>query len=197
VHHRQVAAEGIGRQPVGPGGIAKPDPHLLGVRPRVPECLQPDRGAGATTGGVDHQVAVEHLLGGAAGPAQHPGPGDPATVGRCRQPDDVAGVEERHVGQGPHPGRDSALEQRPAGAEHDQSGGRLAEPVTVEVPAAVGQEVPDRHPGGDQVGREGREQLLQGLLAAGQQALDVAPVRHAPPSITRRTGVGTRVTAGL
>jgi hypothetical protein len=42
---RQITVEGIGRQPVGPGRIAQPDPHLLLLRPGVAECLQPRRGA--------------------------------------------------------------------------------------------------------------------------------------------------------
>jgi hypothetical protein len=42
---RQVAAEGIGWQPVGPSRIAQPDPHLVLLRPPVPECFQPHRGA--------------------------------------------------------------------------------------------------------------------------------------------------------
>jgi hypothetical protein len=40
--HPQIAAEGIWRQPVGPGRIAQPDPHLLGRRPPVAKCLQPE-----------------------------------------------------------------------------------------------------------------------------------------------------------
>src|SRR4029450_13272859 len=48
---RQVAAEGVGGQPVDPGGVAQPDTHLLPLRPRVAERLQPRRGSGATAGG--------------------------------------------------------------------------------------------------------------------------------------------------
>jgi hypothetical protein len=92
VQHTQVVAEGIGRQPVGPGGVAQPDAHLLGLRPRVAQYLQPHRSARAPPGGVDHQVSAEHLLGAAAGPAPHPRAGDAATIGRGGQPEDVAGV---------------------------------------------------------------------------------------------------------
>jgi hypothetical protein len=45
----------------------------------------------------------------------------------------------------------------------------LAEPVAIEVPAAVAQHVPGQHSVGDQLGGEAGEQFLQGLLAARQQ----------------------------
>jgi hypothetical protein len=74
-----------------------------------------------------------------------------------------------------------ALQHRAAGAQGDQPAGRLLEPVAVQVPAAVGHRVPDRDPTGDQLGGEPREQLLQGLLAACQQRVDVAALRDTPP----------------
>jgi hypothetical protein len=80
-----------------------------------------------------------------------------------------------------------ALENRSAGTQHDQSGVRLPEPVTAEIQARVGQQVPGRHPVGDQLGREPGEEFLQGSLPARQQPMDVAPVRDATP-VHRRLG---------
>jgi hypothetical protein len=166
----QVAVEGVGRQPVGPGRIAQSDPHLLPIRPGVAERVQPCRGARAAAAGVDHQVGAQQLLGAAVGPTQHPRPGHAATVGGGGQPDDVAAVQERQVGQGPYPGPHVTLQEWSAGAQEHQSGVRLPEPVAAEVQARVGQQVPGRRPVGDQFLGEPGEQLLQGLLPARSSA---------------------------
>jgi hypothetical protein len=59
--------------------------------------------------------------------------------------------------------------------------------VAADVPAAVGQQIPGRHPLRDQLGGEPGEEFLQGLLAARQQRVGVAAVRHATP-VHRRLG---------
>ena len=59
VQDRHVAIEGVGWQPVGPGGIAQPDPHLLCVWPGVAERVQPRWGARAAAAGVNDQVGAE------------------------------------------------------------------------------------------------------------------------------------------
>ena len=55
------------------------------------------------------------------------------------------------------------------------------EPVTAEVEARVGQHVAGRRPVGDQFRGEPREQLLQDLLPARRQRMDVAAVGDAAP----------------
>jgi hypothetical protein len=73
------------------------------------------------------------------------------------------------------------LKDRSAGAQQDQSGVGLPQPVAAEVQARVGQHVPGRHPLGDQRRRESREQFLQGLLPAGQQRMEVVSLGHPTP----------------
>jgi hypothetical protein len=67
-----------------------------------------------------------------------------------------------------------ALEEPAARADDDEAAGRLPEAVTAEVDAGVAQEVAD---GGTVVGEtpgEAREELLQDLVATGQQRVGVA-----------------------
>jgi hypothetical protein len=59
------------------------------------------QGSAALDAGED-QVAADRDVPGHvdhAGQIGEEGPGDTAAVGACRQSDDVAGVEERHVGR--------------------------------------------------------------------------------------------------
>jgi hypothetical protein len=58
---------------------------------------------------------------------------------------------------------------------------RLPKPVTAQEQARVGQQVPGWHPVRDQLRREAGKQLLQGLLSAGKQPVDMAPLWNATP----------------
>ena len=55
--------------------------------------------------------------------------------------------------------------------------------MAVEAEPQVGQRVTDRHPGRRQVLGQARQQLLERLLAAGQQPVDVPALRNAAPRL--------------
>jgi hypothetical protein len=80
-----------------------------------------------------------------------------------------------------------ALQEWSAGAQQHQSSVRLPEPVAAQVQARVGQQLPNRRPVGDQFRGKPGEQLLQGLLPARRQRMQVAAVGNAPP-VHRRVG---------
>ena len=67
-----------------------------------------------------------------------------------------------------------------ARAHQGQPAGRLPEAVAVEAEPQVGQRVTDRHPVRRQVIGQAGQQLLEGLLPAGQQPVDVLALRNAP-----------------
>ena len=112
-----LPSRAVGRQPVRPGGVAQPDPHLLLLRWGVAERLQPCRGARAAAAGIDDEVGVQQLVGAAVGATEHPHPGDAVTLRGGDQSDDVAAVEEPDVGEGSHPGPDVVLQEWSAGAQ--------------------------------------------------------------------------------
>ena len=71
------------------------------------------------------------------------------------------------------------FEHLAARAHQGQPAGRLPEAVAVEAEPQVGQRVTDRHPGRRQVLGQARQQLLDRLLAAGQQPVNVSALRNA------------------
>ena len=176
---RQVAVEGLGGQPVGPGGVAQPDLHLVLLRWGVAECLEPCRGARAATAGVDDEVGVEHFVGAAVGATENPHPGDAVTIGGGDESDGVAALDEPQVGEGSQPGSNVVLQEWSAGAQECQPAVCLSQPMTAEVEACVGQHVPGRGPVGNHCGGEPGEQFFECLLPTGGEGVEVAAVRDA------------------
>ena len=58
---------------------------------------------------------------------------------------------------------------------------RLPKPMTAQEQARVGQQVPGRHPVRDQLRREAGKQLLQRLLSAGKQPMDMVSLWNTTP----------------
>ena len=69
VHDHHIASQGVAPHPVDPRRVAQPDLHPLFGRPGVAKRVQPHRHAGATAGGIHHEVGHQDLLGAAVGPA--------------------------------------------------------------------------------------------------------------------------------
>ncbi|MFD0592049.1 hypothetical protein ACFQZ4_05345 [Catellatospora coxensis] len=113
--------------------------------------------------------------------ALHPRPGDAPAGGD--EADDVGALEIGDVGQGADPGAQAGLQQRAAGGDAHQPGLGFLDHLSVEVPAEAGAEVAGGDALGDQRGGESGEQLLQDLLPAGQQRVDVVTLRHGVPRV--------------
>ena len=169
--------------PVAAGDVGDADLHLLLGRRAIAQFLQPDRGSRTPAAGVDHQVGGQHLLD-AAGPPQ-PHPGDPAAVGGGGQAQHLDRAADPHAGQGRHPGAQRILQQRPAHAHRDQRGRRTPHPVAVVVPVHVTVQVDQRRTTGVQLGGHPGEQLVQCLLAAGEQHVQLPALRHRPRAAGR------------
>ncbi len=182
VQDGQVPVEGIGRQPVGPGRVAQPDLHLAPA-PAVGSRARPARPGCASRGRwrrpPGRQPAAPRRCRRLARSTRAPVTRPPSGV--VASPTTSHRVQEPHVGQGPHPGSHVSFQERSAGAQQHQTGARLPKPVAAEVEARVGQHVPGRCPVGDQLRGEPREQLLQDLLPARRQRMDVAAVGDAAP----------------
>jgi hypothetical protein len=149
-HRGSVAVELVAAASVDPAGVGDADAHLLLGRPRVAELLQPDRATGASAGGVEDQVCLEHLLSAAVGVSEHPDAVHAPAVGRRNQPGGVAAVDEPHVAERPHPVADALLQQGPADGEGPQVARSGAQPEPLVVPAGVGLEVAGQGPVGYQ-----------------------------------------------
>jgi hypothetical protein len=146
---------------------------------------QPCRGAGAAPGGIEHQVrAQREVLACAA--VDDSGAGDALAVRCCGQVHDVVLIEQRDVGDAAQSRADVLLEEGPGGEIRGERGGAAG--AHHEVPAQLVVQ-PGKVPAiqvvravHDHLIEDAREQLLEYLSAAGQQAMEVATLWHAPPS---------------
>lgn len=186
VNAGQSVAERAGGEPVAACGVADVDPHRFLLGPCVAQRLEPSRRARAAPGGVDHEVGLERLLGAPVGAAQQADASDPPAIGRAAQARHVAWWREAHSGQGEDPGADAVLEQRAAHADERQARVGPGEAVPAEQQTSVGEHVADRDAVRDQVLGQAREQLLERLLSAREQGVDVPRLRCAAPVIRAR-----------
>lgn len=178
-----VALERLVRDAVVAGGVAEADLVLLLLDGLVAELLQPDGGARTASGGVHDEVGVQGLLG--AVRAAHDDAVDLAPVRRGHQALDGGPLQERDLGQREHPVAHVALEERAAGGEGDQPGVDLGEALAVDDPAHVVGDVTGLGAGRPHLLGDAREVLLGDLLAAGEQAVQVVPLRQAAAQFVR------------
>ena len=80
-------------------------------------------------------------------------------------------------------GRGCSFQQRAPSRHADQPGLRLADHLAVEVPAQAGAEITYGYAAADQFAGETGEELLEDLLAPGQQGMDVMALRHGVPGL--------------
>jgi hypothetical protein len=179
VEAREVTAEVTGAPPVVARGVAEvhADP-LLGWS-REPERGEPVRGSGPATGRVDHEVGGHGLLRAAVGTAEQAGAGHAPACGD--ETGDIGGRREGHPVQRGDATPDVVLEQRAAGADDEQPTRAGAQSVAIEVHPRVAEHVTGRCPAGAQRRGQPREELLEHVLAARQQCVDVARLSHTPP----------------
>ena len=177
---------------VGAGGVGEADLHLLDLRCRVAERLEPLRATAPPAAGIDHQVRVEDLVRAAVvRPPQDAEAGHAAAVGGRGQPRGVATVEEGHVRQRQHPRPHARLEQRPADAQPDKPRVRPVHLPAAVDPAELRLEVDAAGAEADELLGEAREEVLEDLAAPGEQAVGVPALRYPAP---RARGVVQDVT---
>ena len=191
--------EGVGREAVAPGGVADVDPHLVLLGPGEPERLQPRR----VPGSRDRWRRP---------PDRRRGP---PLRSRRRAAARRTPVTRRRSGEGRRPTTSPGGAKRTPGRARTRArtrssrSGRLAlsasSPVSARArrwPPNSSRASPSTSPTGaparHQVGGQAGEQLLQHLLAAGEQRVDVPALRRARPRRAARASPSrsTTVTCG-
>jgi hypothetical protein len=175
---RPILPQRAGTKPEDSGRIGDAGAHLFLVRPSVTKGLQPQRQSRATTARVDDEVGLHGLFGAAVGAGNQPGADHPAAVRRAHQPEDVAPVSEDDSRQRAHPVPDVGFQTGPAGAKDHHAARRLCETVSAEVQPRVTKLIHRRYTASGQVVGEPWEELVEGLLPTGDQAVDVPALWH-------------------
>jgi hypothetical protein len=148
------------------------------------EPLEPGRQPRGAPPGGHHEIGVDELLRAAVGARQHPHAGD--APARRREPGDVAALTDLHAGQRPHAPPHVALDQRPAGQHGGLADRDPCERMARDGEVHLAHRVVEVRAVGRQLAGDAREELLKHLLAAREQRVDVAALRHRPAALAHR-----------
>lgn len=170
--------------PVGAGRVGDIDSKAGLLRALVAQLLEPGRDPRRAPGRRDDQFRGQIPL--RARGIANPNSADPLAVRGGAQPARLAARSQLDVGEAPHPAPHVALDERPAGGDPYRPERRASQFV----PGVGAAEIVDRREGGgpvlDHLVADSRKKLLDDLLAAHQQSVRLAALRHGTAALGAR-----------